>query len=47
MSDAAIIPDPVARVGRVALRDGAFAPGERAVPEETAVAFTYNRMTHA
>jgi FdhD protein len=38
---------PVHRVSRTAWRDGDFADGERAVPEETAVAFTYNGTTHA
>jgi FdhD protein len=37
----------VHRVTRAAWRDGKFADGERAVPEETAVAFTYNGTTHA
>jgi FdhD protein len=35
------------RVTRAAWHDGEFADGERAVPEETAVAFTYNGTTHA
>jgi FdhD protein len=38
---------PVHRVTRTAWRDGAFADGERAVPEETAVAFTYNGTSYA
>ena len=38
---------PVKRVRRIAWRGGDAAPGERAIPEETAVALTYNRVTHA
>jgi FdhD protein len=38
---------PVHRVARTVWRDGDFRDGERAVPEETAVAFTYNGTTHA
>jgi FdhD protein len=38
---------PVHRVTRTVWRDGEFRDGERAVPEETAVAFTYNGTTHA
>lgn len=38
---------PVHRVTRTVWRDGAFADGERAVPEETAVAFTYNGTSYA
>jgi FdhD protein len=41
------IPDPVFRAGRVAWRAGDLRAGERAIPEETAVALTYNRVTHA
>ena len=37
----------VHRVGRTVWRDGDFRDGERAVPEETAIAFTYNGTTHA
>lgn len=47
MSEGVPLPQPVARVKRLAMRDGAFAAGERVVPEETAIALTYNRMTHA
>jgi FdhD protein len=38
---------PVHRVARTVWRDGVFADGERAVPEESAVAFTYNGTSHA
>jgi FdhD protein len=41
------VPPPTTSVERFAYRDGAFAAGERVVPSETAVAFTYDRMTHA
>ena len=49
MSEAtpAPVPPPVTLVKRFAYRDGAFVAGERVVPAETAVAFTYDRMTHA
>lgn len=50
MSDAPLIPDfpdPVRRVSRAAWRNGSMAEGERAVPEETPVALTYNGTTHA
>jgi FdhD protein len=33
---------PISRVARMAWRPGGFAEGERAIPEETAVAFTYD-----
>ncbi|MBU6297029.1 MAG: formate dehydrogenase accessory sulfurtransferase FdhD [Alphaproteobacteria bacterium] len=39
--------NPVRRVARIAWRLGAPAAGERVIPEETAVAFSYNRVTHA
>lgn len=35
------------RARRTAWRAGAAHPGERAIPEETAVALTYDRVTHA
>jgi FdhD protein len=38
---------PVAHVPRTAWRRGLSTEGERAVPEETAVSFTYNRSSHA
>jgi FdhD protein len=38
---------PVHRAFRTVWRDGEFRDGERSVPEETAVAFTYNGTTHA
>ncbi len=42
------LPAPVHRVARAAWRNGeACCPGKRAIPEETAVALTYNRVTHA
>src|SRR5665213_1795514 len=47
MAEPAPTPEPIVRVKRLAYRDGAFAAGERVVPAETAVAFTYDRMTHA
>ena len=50
MSDHPIIPDfpePVRRVARAAWRNGVEAEGERAVPEETPVALTYNGTTQA
>jgi FdhD protein len=42
-----MIPPPVVSVSRTAWRHGEAATGSRAVPEETPVAFTYNRSTHA
>lgn len=41
------IPSPVYHAHRTAWRGGAGCAGERAIPEETAVALTYNRVTHA
>jgi len=38
---------PSVRVSRSAWRDGALVDGAREVPEETPVAITYNRVTHA
>jgi FdhD protein len=40
-------PPATCRVDRIAWHDGAAAAGQRTVPEETAVAFTYNRSAHA
>lgn len=47
MAERSSIPPAVMSVKRLAYRDGVFAAGERVVPAETAVAFTYDRMTHA
>ena len=41
------LPPPVLRITRAAWRGGVALIGERAIPEETAIAFTYNRTTHA
>ncbi len=38
---------PIKRVARTAWRGDDFSNGDRAVPEETAVAFTYNGASHA
>jgi len=40
-------PAPVRHVARMAWRDGEVRAGERTIPEETALALTYNRTTHA
>lgn len=39
--------EPNVQVRRWALRNGHGVPGSRSVPEETAVAFTYNRSSYA
>jgi FdhD protein len=39
--------DPIHRVERKAWRAGGFAGGKRAIPEETAIAFTYNGSSYA
>jgi FdhD protein len=41
------VPDPIARVERKAWHKGRLAGGERAIAEETAVAFTYNGSSYA
>jgi len=41
------LPNPVVRVPRVSWRDASLAEGERAIPEETAVAFTFNTASYA
>jgi FdhD protein len=41
------LPPPVRSVSRRAWRHGTWSAGERSVPEETAIAFTYDRTTHA
>jgi len=38
---------PLIRLPRVSVTNGAFAAGDRVVPEETPVAFTYNGSAHA
>jgi FdhD protein len=40
-------PSPIKTVTCAAWRNGSVASAERSMPEETAVAFTYNRHTHA
>lgn len=40
-------PPAIRTAGLVAWRHGRALPGSRAVPEETAVAFSYNRVAHA
>jgi FdhD protein len=39
--------DPIIRVPRLLWRDGAFVKGTRAIPEETAIAFTFNTASYA
>lgn len=39
--------DPVRIVERVAWRGGRLVPGDRAIPEEAAIAFTYNGSSYA
>ncbi|MBI1209592.1 MAG: formate dehydrogenase accessory sulfurtransferase FdhD [Azospirillum sp.] len=41
------LPAPVCQVPRASWRGGTAEPGERVIPEETAVAITYNRASHA
>ena len=41
------MPDPIVRVSRTAWRATGSAQGERAIPEETAIAFTYNTASYA
>lgn len=38
---------PVSRVARIAWRADNFSDGDRAIPEETAIAFVYNGSSHA
>lgn len=39
--------DPVRTVSRIAWRDGVLTPGERTIPEETAVSLVYDGGSHA
>lgn len=41
------VPPPVQRVARTAWAGGELSQGTRVLPEETAIALTYNRTTHA
>ena len=41
------MPEPVIRVSRTMWRASGGAEGERAIPEETAIAFTYNTASYA
>ncbi|HUB98010.1 MAG TPA: formate dehydrogenase accessory sulfurtransferase FdhD, partial [Stellaceae bacterium] len=41
------LPPPVRRVERASWHGRDAGAGERAIPEETAIAFTYNRTAHA
>src|SRR5713101_6775114 len=41
------LPTPIARLPRTASRAGQLVLGQRLIPEETAVAFTYNGSSHA
>ena len=41
------MPKPVVRVPRITWRAGGLAEGERAIPEETAIAFTFNTASYA
>jgi len=41
------VPDPIVEAPRRSLRNGAVSEGRRSVPEETAIAFTYNRSAYA
>ncbi len=41
------VPSPVVIVERLTWREDAATPGERTIPEETPIALTYGRATHA
>lgn len=41
------VPSPVVSIDRLTWRDNAATPGARTIPEETPIALTYGRTTHA
>jgi FdhD protein len=47
MNSALPLPNSIARLPRTASRAGHLVSGQRLIPEETAIAFTYNGSSHA